>query len=181
MDQGICVFCASSNAVASRYFDVATQVGNLLAENGFNLVYGGGKVGLMGAVAMAVHQKGGKVLGIIPECLMAREVAYTQADELIVTDDMFQRKQLMIDKSKAFVVLPGGFGTLDEVMEVITLKQLGTHQKPIEFLNTDGFFDDLLTYFEKLKEAHCVPDNYPSYYRIHDEPESLVNALKSLN
>lgn len=150
----ICVYCSSSNHIDSIYPGVAEAMGQLLADRGHALVYGGGNVGLMGILARTLHEQGGHVVGVIPEKLKAKEgVAYDVADELIVTDTMRERKKIMYTRADAFAVLPGGYGTLEEFMEVLTLKQLDYHQRPIALVNTDGFFDPLLTFFERLYEA----------------------------
>ena len=181
MTKAICVFCASSNRVNPDYLRAAETFGRLLAEAGADLVYGGGKVGLMGAAALGAHGAGGRVIGIIPKNLMTREVAYTDADELVVTEDLFKRKEEMIRRADAFAVLPGGFGTLDEMLEVITLRQLGLHRKPIAFLNIDGFFDRLFDYFAFLVEQAVAPSHYRDYYRVFDEPQAMVTALLGEN
>ena len=150
----VCVYCSSSNHIDSIYTEVATDMGRLLAERGHTLVYGGGNVGLMGIMARVLHEAGGRVVGVIPEKLKTKEgVAYDVADELIVTKTMRERKKIMYTRADGFAVLPGGYGTLEEFMEVLTLKQLDYHQRPIMLVNTDGFFDPLLAFFDRLYEA----------------------------
>lgn len=151
----VCVYCSSSNHIDSIYPGVAETMGRLLAERRHTLVYGGGNVGLMGIMARTLHEQGGHVVGVIPEKLKAKEgVAYDVADELIVTGTMRERKKIMYTRGDAFVVLPGGYGTLEEFMEVLTLKQLSYHQRPIVLVNTEGFFDPLLGFFDQLHKAH---------------------------
>ena len=136
MGRSICVFCASSSAVAEVYVDVARRLGRRLAERGDRLVYGGGNIGLMGTLATACHERGGYIVGVIPESLKDKELAYEAADELIVTQDMRGRKTIMEKNADAFIALPGGFGTLEELLEIITLRQLHYHDKPVVILNT---------------------------------------------
>lgn len=147
----VCVYCSSSNYIDAVYPEVAQALGRALAERNHALIYGGGKVGLMGVLARTLHQEGGHVIGVIPEKLKAKEgIAYGVADELIITETMRERKKVMYTRGDGFVVLPGGYGTLEEFLEVLTLKQLDYHQRPIALVNTNGFFDTLLAFFEQL-------------------------------
>ena len=136
----VCVFCASSSTLHQRWLDLAESTGRELAARGHTLVSGGGRVGMMGAVAEGARAGGAHTLGVIPQSLVDLEVADTCADELIVTDDMGARKDLMIDRSDAFITLPGGLGTLDELFEVWTTATLDLHHKPIVLLNPDGYY-----------------------------------------
>ncbi|MHB8523473.1 MAG: LOG family protein [Limisphaerales bacterium] len=179
MRKTICVFSSSSNAVATKYFAAATELGALIVQNQMTLVYGGGNIGLMGALAKAVHRHGGRVIGVIPHYLRKREIAYEAADELIVAKDLRERKAIMESRADAFVALPGGFGTLEEVLEILTLKQLRQHPKPIVFLNTDGFFDALLELFERFYREHFAkPDSRRLYY-VAARPAEIFDYLKS--
>src|SRR5512146_1060648 len=166
MAKSICVFSASSNAVHPAFFAPAEEVGAALAGRGHVLVYGGTNVGLMGAMARAAQQHGGKVIGVIPSFIAKRGWAYEQADELIITNDMRQRKATMEARSDAFLALPGGFGTLEEVLEVITLKQLQQHTKPVIFLNPDGYYDPLTSLFEHMYEKRFAKPAYRSMYQF---------------
>jgi uncharacterized protein (TIGR00730 family) len=148
--KNVCVYCSASNEVPKKYIDEATRFGKAVAQTGATLVYGGGNIGLMGVVALSAQAHGAKVIGVIPERLVERENVHRGCDELIITKTMRERKAVMDEKSDAFIALAGGFGTLDEVMEAITIRQLGFHNKPIIFLNTDGFYDYLLSFFEQL-------------------------------
>jgi hypothetical protein len=169
MQQAICVFCSSSDAVAPIFVDAANELGALIAQCGYTLVYGGSNVGLMGVIARAVHAHGGCVIGVIPQTIHARGIAYNTADELIVTRDLRERKAVMEARADAFVALPGGFGTLEEVVEVITLKQLQTHAKPIVLLNTGGFYDPLVALFEHFYEQRFArPDQRQLYHFAPD-------------
>lgn len=169
MQKAICVFCSSSESVAPAYFDVAAELGVTLAQRNYALVYGGTNVGLMGTVARAAHAGGGCVIGIVPQTIHARGIAFETADELIITRDLRERKGVMEERADAFIALPGGFGTLEEVVEVITLKQLQTHAKPIILLNTNGFYDPLIALFEHFYEQRFAkPDQRQLYYFAPD-------------
>ena len=160
MSKLLCVYCASSDRLDPKYFAAAAELGTLLVKEGWGLVYGGGKTGLMGAVARATKAAGGKVVGVIPEFMKVRELAFDEADELISVITMRERKLLMETRADAFVTLPGGFGTLEEIMEILTLRQLDVVRKPCVFLNQDGFYDDLIRLFEKmLAEKFFKPAN----------------------
>ena len=144
----VCVFCSSSDAVDGSYLAAAAEMGALIGGGGHTLVYGGGRVGLMGATARAVHGAGGRVIGIIPTFMNKPGVPYLECDELTFTRDMRERKTLMMEMSDAFIALPGGFGTLEEISEVITQKQFGFLKAPLTAVNTAGFFDHLAAFFE---------------------------------
>ena len=146
----VCVFCASSSTLDERWLELARQIGVELAAAGHSLVSGGGRVGMMGTVAAGARSAEGYTLGVIPESMIAWEVADTGADELVVTDDMAARKNVMIERSDAFLVLPGGLGTLDELFEVWTTAMLGLHGKPVVLLNVDGFYSGLLDWIGTL-------------------------------
>ena len=150
--RSICVYCGSSEDIDPVYRQAAKDLGRLIAEQGDQLVYGGGSVGLMGDCARAVHEFGGRVVGVIPESLTSAEIAYHNADELIVTNTMRERKQIMDDRADAFVVLPGGFGTLEELAEILVLKILGYTDRPLIVVNPDGFYDPLHELFEHFVE-----------------------------
>ncbi len=152
--RSICVYCGSSNGRDTVYSDAGYALGRSLAEAGIRLVYGGGNRGIMGAVARGTMEAGGKVTGIIPRFLMnkeATEAALSHLDDLIVTEDMHARKHAMFEKSDAFVALPGGIGTLEEIVEIMTWAQLGRHRKPIVFANIDGFWDPMLTLLDHMR------------------------------
>ena len=142
----LCVFCGSMPGAQADYVEAARELGRLLARRGIELIYGGGHVGLMGALADAALAAGGRVVGIIPEHLMKPEVAHQQLTELRVVDSMHTRKRLMAERADAFVVLPGGYGTFEEMFEMITWLQLQIHAKPVGALNVAGFFDPLLAF-----------------------------------
>ncbi|MBI5799421.1 MAG: TIGR00730 family Rossman fold protein [Verrucomicrobia bacterium] len=175
--KSLCVYCSSSDRVDPCYAEAAVELGMLIGQRGLTLVYGGASVGLMGRLAVAVQRGGGRVVGVIPQSLRDREIAYESADELIVTRDLRERKAIMESRADAFVALPGGFGTLEEVLEVLTLKQLRTHEKPIVFLNTAGFYDRLLAVFEHLYEQRFTKADYRHSYSIATQPADVLHHL----
>lgn len=180
----ICVYCSSSDSIADGYSGAAESLGRALARRGHELVYGGGNVGLMGVLARTVHDEGGTVTGVIPGKLQEREGVAYDADQLIVTETMRERKGIMSRKADAFVVLPGGFGTLEEFMEMLTLKQLGYHEDPIVLLNVDGFFDTLLSFFEELREGRFAREPLPDLVSVVscvDEALDRIEVLLSEN
>jgi uncharacterized protein (TIGR00730 family) len=152
----ICVYCGSGPGTDPRFMDSARDFGRLLAENGLRLVYGGGSIGLMGAVAKSVLEHGGSVTGVIPDFLTARENALDNVQEMIVTRDMHERKRIMFERSDAFVALPGGVGTLEELVEQLTWAQLGRHRKPIIVANIAGFWEPLLTLIAHMQNAAFI-------------------------
>jgi uncharacterized protein (TIGR00730 family) len=155
----VCVYCGSGPGSNPRFIEAAIALGKELAESGVGLVYGGGSTGLMGAVATATLDHGGTVTGIIPSFLTRQERMLEQVHELIVTDDMHERKRLMFERSDAFVALPGGIGTLEELVEQLTWAQLGRHQKPILIANIDGFWDPLLALLLHMRETTFIRPN----------------------
>jgi uncharacterized protein (TIGR00730 family) len=146
----VCVFCSSSDAVDGAYLAAAAEMGALIGGGGHTLVFGGGRVGMMGATARAVHEAGGRVIGVIPTFMNRPGVPYLECDELTFTKDMRERKMLMMEMADAFIALPGGFGTLEEISEVITQKQFGFIKAPLAAVNTAGFFDPLAAFFENF-------------------------------
>jgi uncharacterized protein (TIGR00730 family) len=152
----VCVYCGSGPGTNSRFVESAIALGKILAENGIRLVYGGGSIGLMGAIATSVLDHGGTVTGIIPDFLTTRENALTRVQEMIVTPDMHERKRLMFERSDAFVALPGGIGTLEELVEQLTWQQLGRHAKPILIANIDGFWEPLMALLSHMRATHFI-------------------------
>jgi uncharacterized protein (TIGR00730 family) len=152
----VCVYCGSGPGTNPRFVEAATALGKTLAENAVSLVYGGGSVGLMGAVAKSVRDHGGAVIGIIPEFLVSRENAVARGQELIVTPDMHERKRLMFERSDAFIALPGGVGTLEELVEQLTWQQLGRHSKPVLLANIDGFWEPLLALLAHMRATEFI-------------------------
>lgn len=175
----LCVFAASSSVLIPLHVEAAEQLGRGMAAAGHALVFGGGHIGLMGVLARAVHQQGGRVIGVIPEKLRDLELAYEQADELIITQTMRDRKRIMEEKADAFVALPGGFGTLEEVMEILVLKQLGYHLKPLVFLNSGGIYDRLFQFFDGLIEHQLVRPNQRQLYAIANTADEVLTLLEA--
>lgn len=173
----VCVYCSSSNDIDEAYPPVAEALGRHLAARGHTLVYGGGAVGLMGVLARAAHDAGGHVTGVIPSKLQDREGIAYDADELIVTETMRERKRIMFSSSDAFIVLPGGFGTLEEFMEVLTLKQLGYHDHPIALLNVNGFFDTLLSFFNELREGRFTREALSELVHVVPTAEAALDRI----
>jgi cytokinin riboside 5'-monophosphate phosphoribohydrolase len=179
MINNVCVFCSSSDMVSKIFFDEAESLAEKLVENNFNVVYGGAKVGLMGAIARKTKELGGKVIGILPENLKKIEIAFEQADELIITKNMQERKFLLEQKSDAFIALPGGFGTLDEIFEMLTLKQLNLHSKPLILINTKNYYKNLIDMFEIMYEEKFAKNEYRKYYYIASDAADAVVFLKN--
>lgn len=172
MSKLLCVYCASSDRLDPKYYAAAAELGREMVRRGWGLVYGGGKTGIMGAVARAVTQSGGRVVGVIPEFMKARELAYHEADELVTVITMRERKLLMETRADAFVALPGGWGTLEEILEILTLRQLDVVRKPCVFFNQDGFYDPLLKLFDHmLAEKFFKPSNLELFRVAHTIPE----------
>ena len=175
----IAVYCASSPHVPEPYVRLAAALGAGLARRGHELVYGGGAVGLMGVVARAVHDAGGRVYGVIPEALKAREgIAYAYADELVVTETMGERKRLMFTRAEAFVVLPGGIGTLEEFFEVFTLRALGYHAKPIVLVSPSGFYADLVAFLDRLRAEGFVRPETTDLFEVVETAGAALDAVE---
>ncbi|NQZ44536.1 MAG: TIGR00730 family Rossman fold protein [Flavobacteriaceae bacterium] len=176
--QHLVVFCGSNPGNDPEYGAQAFALGKQLALTGIGLVYGGGKVGLMGKVAEGSLQHGGKVLGVIPDFLKRKEVHHEGLQELIVVKSMHERKLLMHERSDGIVMLPGGFGTFEEFFEMLTWAQLGLHQKPIGILNTSGFFNELLVLFDQMVAKGFVKKVHKSMIIVSDEPEELLAKMQ---
>ena len=166
--KNICVFSSSSNLIAEKYKQLAREFGKQLTINGHTLIYGGGKVGLMGEMGNAVKQNNGKKIGVIPKRLLTVEVAATDDDKQFVTNTMHERKEKLVAISDMFVAFPGGFGTMDELLEVITLKQLDYHSKPIYILNYDHFFDGLIQQFQKIYDEQFATSERSYFTEVND-------------
>lgn len=177
----ICVFSSSSDDVDPLFFAVARELGAAIARNGHDLVYGGSNVGLMGALAREAGSNGAKVIGVIPEALNKRYPKLDSEHELVVTSDMRERKTIMEKRSEAFVCLPGGFGTLEEILEIIALKQLRYHSKPIVFVNTNGFYDRLSQFFEQIYREKFAMQKHRELYHITGDVKGLFDYLNNGN
>jgi hypothetical protein len=173
----ICVFCSSSNAIPDLYFDEANNLGKLIGDLGHEIIYGGATVGLMHTVAEAARKAGARSVGIIPESIHQKRLSSPLDHEQIITPNMRDRKYLMRKRSDAFIALPGGFGTLEEILEVITLKQLQYHNKPIVFVNTDGFYDSLFAQFERAYRDSFSKVDYKSTYFIAANSEEALTYI----
>ncbi len=175
----ICVYCGSGDGRNPMYRHSADRLGALLADAGIGLVYGGGSLGLMGTIAKSVLKNGGQVTGIIPKFLTEREKMLRDVQELIVTDDMHERKRLMFEHSDAFVALPGGVGTLEETVEMLTWSQLGRHNKPILLVNINGFWDPLCALFEHMLDQAFIREGLSVRYLVADTVEEVVPRLRA--
>lgn len=173
----VCVFCASSEAVAEEHRVVARALGTALVKGGWDLMYGGGNIGLMGEVARAALAAGGHVTGVIPHLLADREVALHDVSRLVRTETMRERKALMDEGSDAFIVLPGGIGTLEEVVEILTLKQLGYHERPIVLLDTTGYWDPLQKMLEHMVAERLAPSELLSLLTSVSSAEAALEAI----
>ncbi len=173
----VCVFCGSRLGRHSAFADAAAELGRVFGRAGLRLVYGGGEVGLMGVLASAALAAGGEVVGYIPERLLEREVAKRDIQALVVTRTMFERKERMIRDADAFVALPGGFGTLDELLEVLTLKQLGYHHKPILLFEVDGFWKPCLAFFDSLIRQGFAGPETRELFALVEDPEEVLERL----
>ncbi len=173
----ICVFSSSSNAIHDIYFEEAENLGKLIAKGNHTLINGGANVGLMEAVTIAASKAGAKTIGIIPEKLIGRSLASENSHEVVVTSDMQERKSRMRDMSDAFIALPGGFGTLEEILEVITLRQLSYHTKPIVFVNTNHFFDHLFKQFEVSYNEMFAKEIYRELYFVAANAQEAMEYI----
>lgn len=173
----ICVFCGSYAGAQPLYMQTATAVGLGLAQRAIGLVYGGGRVGLMGAVADGALAGGGHVTGVIPQTLVDRELAHKGLSELHIVHSMHERKAMMAQLAEGFITLPGGFGTLDELFEIVTWAQLGFHRKPIALLNVAGYFDPLLTFIDHMAAEGFIKPEHRQAVLVHTEMNPLLDTL----
>ena len=176
--RSICIFCGSSERAAATHRREARRFGGLLARAGIELVYGGGRVGMMGAAADGALAEGGRVVGVIPEHLMRREVGHTGCSELIVTPNMHERKATMFARSDAFVVLPGGPGTLDETFEILTWRQLGLHDKPVMICDGAGYWQPLVELIDHMIRARYVRAAFRGFFSVEAGPEAVIERLR---
>ncbi len=177
--KSVCVFCGSSPGANGEYLEAARGMGQLLAQRGLTVVYGGASVGVMGAVANGALEAGGKVIGIIPESLVSREVAHHGLPELRVVSTMHQRKAMMSDLSDGFISLPGGVGTLEELFEVLSWAQLGIHRKPCALLNVAGYYDRLLEFLDHAVSEGFVRANQRELLLVEEDSETLLNRMEA--
>ena len=177
--RSICVFCGASSGRDSVYTSAAASFGELLARESVELVWGGGNVGLMGVVADSVLAEGGRTYGVIPSFMAERELAHPQATELVVVDSMHARKAAMADRADGFVALPGGFGTLDELFEIVTWAQLHIHAKPVGLLNVRGFFDPLLAMAQHMSNEGFIKPYHLELLYVAEDPRSLLQSMRA--
>ncbi|MBT8364826.1 MAG: TIGR00730 family Rossman fold protein [Deltaproteobacteria bacterium] len=175
--QSICIFCGSSTGKNSSYTSVAVECGKLLAERKLTLVYGGGNIGLMGEIAHSVINHGGKAIGVIPQFLVEKELVYKDLTEIRVVDTMHERKAMMAELADAFIAMPGGFGTLEETVEVLTWAQLGLHRKPIGLMNIDGYYDYLNNFFDHMVTEGFLMREYKDMLLIREDPAAMLVSL----
>ena len=175
----IAVYCASANHIDEKYFKAAEDLGIEIGRRKGRLIYGGTRVGLMKQVADAVKSHGGKVTGIIPECIYNRGVAVNDIDELVITPDMTSRKSKLQSYADAFIALPGGWGTLEEIIEMISSKQLKYHHKPIVFLNINGFYDTFFTFIQTIKAEGFISSAYDGVYYVANDVKSAIDYIDS--
>jgi uncharacterized protein (TIGR00730 family) len=176
----VCVYCGSRHGLSPAYAEAAGTVGRTIGSQGWQLVYGGGNVGLMGVLADATLAAGGRVVGVIPRSLMAREVGHRGLHELHVVETMHQRKQLMAERADAFVALPGGIGTLEELYEAWTWRQLAYHHKPIGLLNVAGYYDALLEFMERSVAEDFLGREQMAFVQTSSDPAALLERLHEL-
>lgn len=176
--QSVCVFCGAQNAVPQQHLDLANKFGQDLAKNQRKLVYGGGDCGLMGAVANGALEQSGEVVGVFPRSLSRIEVEHQGLSKMYLVDSMHERKQIMYDHSSVFVILPGGFGTMDEMFEVITWKQIGVHDKPVVILNHEGYWNPLKELMENIISKGFAKPQTREFYQYVDTHEELYKVLE---
>lgn len=175
----ICVYCGSSSGTNPAHRSAAYDLGAFLARSGIGLVYGGGNVGLMGAIADGALSEKGEVIGVIPRSLMEKELGHGGVTELHVVTSMHERKQMMVDLSDGFIALPGGFGTLDELFETLTWLQLSFHEKPVGILNVGGFFDGLIDFIAHMSRSGFLKPEHAQCVLVADDQEKLLAAMES--
>jgi uncharacterized protein (TIGR00730 family) len=177
--RSVCVYCASSNAADPAYLAAAEQFGRILAQSGVRLVYGGGGIGLMGATARGAHEAGGKVLGIMPAFLTGREILFDDVETLVV-QSMHERKQIMFEQSDAFAILPGGIGTLEEIVELMSWRRLELHRKPMVFYNPDGFWEPLFRLIDHTIDQNLTPAWFRGTWRAAATIEDVLPAMREM-
>ncbi len=179
MTKLLCVYCSSSGKLDPKYYDAGERLGRALVERGWGLVYGGGNAGLMGTVARAVKGAGGHVVGIIPDFMIERELAFHAADELITVTTMRERKRLMAERADAFVTLPGGIGTLEEFTEIMTERYLNLTRKPVVLVNQDGFYDDLIRFFDRMVHERFKSPGLTDLFTVADHVDRVWPLIEN--
>ena len=173
----LCIFCGAATGRDTRYRDLAESVAQTVVKAGYGIVYGGGRIGLMGAVADAALANGGDVIGVIPRSLASTEIAHQSVSQLHVVESMHERKALMVDLSDAFIALPGGFGTMDEFHEIVTWRQLHIHDKPIGLLNAVGFYDSLIAQFTRMNDEGFLHTDNRRLFETADSIDALLARM----
>ena len=179
MIQSVCVYCSSSNRASNVYLDAAARLGRILAENGITIVYGGSSLGSMGRLAAAGLEAGGKVIGVLPRFMDELEWGHRALTELRVVDDMHERKRVMLELSGAAIALPGGCGTLEELLEAITWKRLGLYFGPVVLVNVNGFFDPCIALLNRCVDEHFMDEKHRTMWSVAEDPESVMETLRS--
>lgn len=176
--KSVCVYCGSSSRVDQKYKDAAVELGKLIAAQGWNVVYGGGRVGLMGLVADSALSSGARVVGIIPQHIQAREIEHNDLTELHIVDSMHIRKQMMVDRADAFVILAGGLGTLDEFFELLTWKQLGLHDKPVVMVNIGGYWTKMIEAIQHIAGEKFMRPEDLTMFQVVETVAAVPDALR---
>ena len=177
MMKTICVYCGSSDKIPAVYLEAASQMGAAIARSGLELWYGAGSTGLMGAVADGALQAGGQVVGVLPQMFYTPQLAHTRLTRLEIVADMHQRKQRLAEQAEAFIALPGGYGTFEELFEILTWAQIGLHTKPVGLLNTNRYFDPLVEMVEHARREGFIYAEHRGLFSVQPEPEALLEVL----
>ncbi len=175
--RAICVFCASSSQVDPVFLETATELGRQMGRLGVELIYGGASIGLMGCVARGVHEEGGHVTGVLPAFFKKKDIEYREADRLIVTKDMRERKAVLDARANGFIVLPGGIGTLEEAMEILSMRQLKLTDKPLVFVNTQGFYGGLIAHLQEIVELRFAKPNTLDLFGVAADPKEALDYI----
>jgi uncharacterized protein (TIGR00730 family) len=179
MIHNVTVFCASSKKTAEKYLNVTRALADILIDNKIAVVYGGGAVGLMGCLADRYIERKGTIRGVIPDFMVKIEWAHPHVQDMVIVRDMHERKKLLIENTDAIIALPGGTGTLEELMEVLSLKRLGKFFKPVILVNTNGFYDKLLEFFQKMVQEKFLRQEHLTAFRVINNPDELMKAIES--
>jgi uncharacterized protein (TIGR00730 family) len=174
----LCVFCGSMRGTDPSFATAARSLGGEFLRRGLGLVYGGGRVGLMFEIARTIHERGGRVTGVIPRGMVEQELAYTEPSDLRIVETMHERKALMAELSDGFIALPGGLGTMEEFFEVVTWAQLGIHRKPCGLLNVEGYFDPILAFMDRAETMKFLQPEYRAMIQVETDPERLLDLFE---
>lgn len=177
----LCIYGASSNAIDKTFLDAGELLGQIIAEANHSVVFGGGAAGLMGAVARGAHNKKGEIIGICPSFFNVDGALFTDCSEMIYTETMRERKQLLEEMSDAFIITPGGIGTFDEFFEIYTLRQLGVHKKPIAIFNTNGYYNSLIDMLNNAIDKSFMPNTNMDLLFVSDDPQEIINHIENYN